>query len=145
MSQQLRERNRAVFLQMMNALGCKDWDAGFACMTEDVYCDWPYRPIPDMDEAMIGRDVVRAFFDNGQAPLAGLNYRIDQIHELLDPEALIAEYHSDSRHLATGVAYSNRYLGILRFRDGKVCYWREYINPLAIRDMFERVAAATPP
>jgi ketosteroid isomerase-like protein len=58
---------------------------------------------------------------------------------------LISEYHSDSRHLATGVAYSNRYLGILRFREGKVCYWREYINPLAIKDMFERVAAATPP
>ena len=71
MSQQLRERNRAVFLQMMNALGRKDWDAGFACMTEDVYCDWPYRPIPDMDEAMIGRDVVRAFFDAGQAYLKG--------------------------------------------------------------------------
>jgi len=145
MNQQLRERNRAVFLQMMNALGRKDWDAGFACMSEDVYCDWPYRPVPDMDEVMIGRDVVRAFFDAGQAAQAGLNYRIDQIYDLVDPEALIAEYHSDSRHLATGVPYSNRYLGILRFRDGKVCYWREYINPLAIKEMFERVAAAPRP
>lgn len=142
MEKQRREHNSKVFLAMMNALGRKDWDAGFACMTDDVYCDWPYRPIPEMEEVMIGRDVVRAFFDNGQAPLAGLDYRIDQIYELLDPDALIAEYHSASRHLATGVPYSNRYLGILRFRDGKVCYWREYINPLAIKEMFERVAAA---
>ena len=91
MEKQRREHNRKVFLAMMNALGRKDWDAGFACMTDDVYCDWPYRPIPEMEEVMIGRDVVRAFFDNGQAPLAGLDYRIDQIYELLDPDAFREE------------------------------------------------------
>jgi len=125
----------------MEALGRKDWDAGFACMTEDVHCDWPYLPIPDMPEAITGSARVRAFFDEGQKPMAGLDYVIDQIYETLDPDLLIAEYHSRSRHLASGVPYSNRYLGILRFRDGKVCYWREYINPLAIARMFEQAAA----
>ena len=32
---------------MLEALGRKDWDAGLACMTEDVLCDWPYLPIPE--------------------------------------------------------------------------------------------------
>ena len=72
--------------------------------------------------------------------MAGLDYRIDAIYESLDPDLLIAEYHSDSRHLATGIPYANRDLGILRFREGLVCYWREYINPLKVSEMLGRTA-----
>ncbi|MFM7785227.1 MAG: nuclear transport factor 2 family protein [Gammaproteobacteria bacterium] len=143
--QQRRAANRAVFLRMMDALGRKDWDEGFALTIEDLLCDWPYPPLEGMAEAIEGREAVRRFFDEGQAPMAGLDYRIDAIHDALDPDLLISEYHSVSRHLATGVPYGNRYLGILRFRDGKVCYWREYINPLKIAEMLNRSAAAAAP
>ncbi len=118
---------------MLEALGRKDWDAGFACMTDDVLCDWPYLPIPEMSHEMRGRDTIREFFRIGQEPFAGLNYRIEQIHEQLDPSMLIAEYSSDSQHIASGIPYRNKYLGILRFRNGLVSYWREYIDPLAIK------------
>ena len=138
-----REQNKALFLRMMGALGRKDWNTAFACMTEDVCCDWPYLPIPDMPHRMVGRDAVRHFFDAGQAPFAGLNYQIDQVFELLDPQTLIVEYRSDSRHLASGLPYRNSYLGILRFRDGQVCYWREYINPQTITELQKAVEAST--
>lgn len=136
---QIRDRNRAVFLNMMDALGRKDWDAGFACMTEDVFCDWPYLPVPDMPQEMIGRETVRRFFDEGQKPFAGLNYTINRIFDLVDPDTLIAEYRSDSRHEESGLPYRNVYLGILRFRDGLVCYWREYINPLIISELYGKL------
>lgn len=137
---ELRALNRAVFLRMLDALGRKDWDTGFACMTEDVCCDWPYLPIPDMAHSLVGRETVRSFFDAGQAPFAGLNYLVDAIHDLVDPATLIAEYRSDSRHLASGLPYRNAYLGILRFRAGQVCYWREYINPMTIKELQDAVA-----
>ena len=136
---EIRERNREVFLNMMEALGRKDWDTGFACMTEDVYCDWPYLPVPDMPQEMVGRETVRRFFDEGQKPFAGLNYRIDRVFDLLDPDTLIAEYRSDSRHEESGLPYRNAYLGILRFRDGLVCYWREYINPIKISELYNKL------
>ena len=98
-----RERNKTVFLAMLEALGRKDWDTGFGLMTADVLCDWPYKPIPAMDAEMRGRDTIRAFFAFGQDAFEGLNYRIDAIHELLDPDSIIAEYRSDSRHLASGL------------------------------------------
>ena len=139
-----RERNKTVFLAMLEALGRKDWGTGFGLMTADVLCDWPYKPIPAKDAEMRGRDTIRAFFATGQDAFEGLNYRIDAIHELLDPDTLIAEYRSDSRHLASGLPYRNAYLGILRFRDGCVCYWREYINPQTITELFAAIAAADP-
>lgn len=145
--QQRRRGNRDAFLRMMTALGKKDWEEGFALTSEDLLCDWPYPPIEGMPEAIQGREAVRRFFDEGQAPMAGLDYRIDALYETLDPDLLIAEYRSDSRHLATGIPYGNRYLGILRFREGLVCYWREYINPLKISEMLRRTAgdAGSPP
>lgn len=132
----LRAANRRVFECMLEALGRKDWDAGFACMSADVVCDWPYPPVPGWPFEMRGRAVVRESFEVGQEPMAGLNYSIEQVYDQLDPELLIAEYSSHSRHLASGRPYGNKYVGILRFRDGEVVWWREYINPLAIVEAF---------
>lgn len=136
-----RAANTAIFRTMLDALGRKDWESGFALMTEDVVCDWPYKPIPEMLWEMTGREAVRSFFAEGQAPFDGLNYRIDRIYDLVDPDQLIAEYRSDSRHRESGIPYRNAYLGILRFRDGRVSYWREYINPQAISELFAALAA----
>ena len=139
-----RATNIAVFREMLSALGRKDWDTGFGLMTEDVVCDWPYKPIPDMPWEMRGRETIRAFFATGQEPFEGLNYHIDRIYELLDPDTLVAEYRSDSRHRESGIPYRNAYLGILRFRDGQVSYWREYINPQTISELFAALEGAGP-
>lgn len=139
-----RAANIATFRTMLDALGRKDWDHGFALMSDDVVCDWPYKPIPEMPWEMTGREVVRTFFAEGQMPFDGLNYRIDRIYELVDPDQLIAEYRSDSRHRDSGIPYRNAYLGILRFRDGQVSYWREYINPQTISELFAALQAGNP-
>jgi ketosteroid isomerase-like protein len=122
---------------MLEACGVKDFATGLDYLTDDVFCDWPYKPIEAMPESMVGRDTLRRFFEEGQAPMSGLNYGIQAIYELLDPDMLIAEYDSHAHHLESGVPYHNKYLGIFRFRDGRICYWREYIDPGAIAKMFE--------
>ena len=111
--QQRRDRNIAVFRAMLKACGEKDFATGCDFLTEDVRCDWPYLPIPDMSPVMVGRETIRSFFSAGQQPFAGLNYSIEQIYALLDADTLIADYSSHSRHLASGLAYNNNYLGIM--------------------------------
>lgn len=135
-----RAQNIGTFKAMLQACGVKDFATGLDYLTEDVYCDWPYKPIEAMPESMVGRETLRQFFEEGQAPLSGLNYGIQAIYELLDPDVLIAEYDSNARHLETGVPYRNKYLGIFHFRDGLISYWREYIDPGAIANMFADVA-----
>ena len=47
---------------------------------------------------------------------------------------LLAEYTSTGHVTTTGKPYENRYVGVVRFRDGLICEQREYYNPLpAIR------------
>ena len=43
---------------------------------------------------------------------------------------LVAEYASDGTVTTTGKFYANTYIGVYRFRDGKLCGVREYYNPV---------------
>ena len=61
-------------------------------------------------------------------------YTIDAIHDMLDPEMLVAEYTSHSFYHPKRLPYSNRYVSILRFRDGKLVHWTEYVNPLILKE-----------
>ena len=51
------------------------------------------------------------------------------VYPCVDPDLVIAEYTSQGEVIPTGRRYSNRYIGLWRFRDGKVCFTREYLNP----------------
>ena len=54
---------------------------------------------------------------------------ITNIYDLLDPDMLVARYRSDAVGRDKPVAYQNEYIGIFRFADGKITFWREYNNP----------------
>lgn len=149
----LRERNRALFERMLGHLGRKEFDAFEACLTGDFFQEWPYRPLPGMPESMRGAAAVRALIEKGMSDFAPYSYRIERVHELAEPEMLIAEYSSHSHFYRTGLPYSNRYISVLRFRDGKISHWREYLNPLIVKDTLgadfeksidERVGTGTP-
>ena len=47
-------------------------------------------------------------------------------------DRLIAEYSSHSRYIPTGEPYSNRYVSILDFAEGRITRWREYVNPQVV-------------
>jgi ketosteroid isomerase-like protein len=47
---------------------------------------------------------------------------------------VVLEYASQGRVVATGAAYSNRYISVLAIVDRKVAHWRDYLDPLAVFD-----------
>ena len=55
---------------------------------------------------------------------------LTEIFECLDPNLLIAEYVSEGRSTITNKPYRNSYIGIWRFKEGKICGVKEYLNPL---------------
>jgi ketosteroid isomerase-like protein len=127
-------RNVALFSTMLGYLGSKQFDRFQDCLAEDVFQDWPYLPIPTMQDHIAGREALRAFLERATSDFDPYDYRIAQFYELADPDMLIAEYTSHTVYRPSTTPYSNRYLSIIRFRDGKVVYWREYVNPLIIKE-----------
>lgn len=131
--QALRKRNVEIFTTMLGHLGQQQYEACGRYLTEDIYADWPYIPAPGCPDHIIGREPLLNFFKGGMSDFEPYRYRIIEIHEMLDPNKLIAEYSSHSHFPATGREYSNRYCSVLHFKEGLVSFWREYVNPETIR------------
>lgn len=129
-----RARNREIFETMIGHLGRQEFDECVAYLAEDVLCEWPYVPMPDLPDTMRGRETMRNFFRDGMSQFAPYSYRITRIYDLAEPNLLIAEYYSQSRHLENGRPYGNKYLSIFEFENGLINYWKEYLNPLPIYD-----------
>lgn len=127
-----RAGNREIFETMIGHLGRQEFDECAACLAEDVLCEWPYVPMPDLPDTMRGRSTMRDFFREGMSQFDPYNYRITRVYDLTDPNLLIAEYYSQSRHRGNGRPYGNQYLSIFRFESGLINYWKEYLNPLPI-------------
>ena len=131
-SEKIRAINIDLFKTMLAHLGRAEFKQATDMLAEDVYCDWPYIPAPGLAESITGRQQVHDFFAGGMSDFEPYKYTITAIYELLDANTLIAEYLSDSKHLTTGEPYGNKYVAIVKFSDGEISYWREYVNPLPI-------------
>ena len=130
-----RAANRSAMEEILRRLGSQDFEGACSLLDEDVHCDWPYPPMRDSAPVIQGRAAVEKFFREGMSAFDPYRYEITAVFELLDPDCLIAEYHSNSKLLASGAPYRNDYLGIFRFRGGKVSHWREYINPVVVAEV----------
>jgi ketosteroid isomerase-like protein len=99
-------------------------------MTDDLVFDLPYGPdfIPNPIEGLEPWNQMQLMtfqlFDSFRQELL-------DVHECVDPDLLIAEYRSEAVVKRNGNAYRNRYIGVVRFRDGKICSWREFHDPRA--------------
>jgi len=69
-------------------------------------------------------------------------------HETADPEVFIVEFASSGRAVATGEPFEQRYISVIRVRDGRIVHYKDYWNPLAIlrtmrgREFVESLAPA---
>jgi len=128
MEERLREENRAIFIEMLARLGRQDIEGAGEYLADDILAEWPFPPVPEMPEALTGKVALLNVFE-GMKGFEPYRYEVTKIYEMADPQELIAEYRSNSRVLETGRPYANRYLGVFRFQDGKIVYWREFLNP----------------
>jgi len=130
MNDDRRAANRAVFVSVLETISAGDFDRLVEFMTDDLVFDLPYGPdfIPNPIEGLEPWNQMQLMtfqlFDSFRQELL-------EVHECLDPDQLIAEYRSDAVVKRNGNAYRNRYIGVVRFRDDKICAWREFHDPRA--------------
>ena len=124
--------NEATLRAVFAAITAGAYDELADYVTEDLRFELPYAPkgIPSITE---GRDT----WDQNQRMtfqmFDGFTNTLDEIYRGADPDVMVAEYHSQATVRSNGNEYRNRYVGIFRFRDGKICLWKEFHNPAATR------------
>src|SRR3954471_11487539 len=139
-----RARNEKVFRELLRRNGSSRFAEAGELMTVGVVCEWaaahfrvasvadcPPPPIPGLT-VKTGRDEIVAMFTGRMGRMEDFRFTVTEVYPLLDPDALIVEYRSDTRRRETGIPYRNDYIAVVRFREGKVSFWREYLNTLLV-------------
>jgi ketosteroid isomerase-like protein len=127
---QRRTANKDRFCTVLETVSAGRFEDLGQSMTEDLVFELPYGPsfIPNPVEGLEAWNQMQlmtfALFSS---------FRLDlvEFHDCLDPDELVAEYRSEAKVVRNGNDYRNRYIGVLRFRDGKISHWREFHDPQA--------------
>lgn len=127
---------RALFTELITAFGAKDFDRFLPFVREDTVFEWPYRPLAEFPERLVGGARFVEISKEGMEDCSPYGHTVDRFYDLLEPDTLVVEYHTDTTYLPTNTRYANRYISIVRFEGDQVIYWKEYINPLPILEAF---------
>ncbi len=123
---EIRARNRKTLEASLASVARGDVDAQLEHCTDDLVMEFPYSDPP---RTMEGKETIRAHLRSVLTTFE-IELEMTQVYECVDPDLLVAEYTSTGRVTTTGKPYANRYVGVVRFRDGLICEQREYYNPV---------------
>ena len=125
-----RTANREVLEQAMAAIG-----TGAREMLANLYTeDWVLElPFSDPPKRLEGAAEIAAYL-GPQMGRFEFTLSLGEVHPCVDPDLLVAEYTSEGRVTSTGKPYRNTYIGLWRFRNGRICGVKEYLNPLVVAD-----------
>jgi ketosteroid isomerase-like protein len=125
--QEIRTRNLAAVAGAFAAIGEGDADGQVAYYTDDAVMEMPFIDPPAITT---GKEAIRERL-TGAFTVFRFTLAIDRVTECLDPNELVVEFTSEGTVTTTGKPYANRYIARFEFRDGLICFQREYFNPNA--------------
>lgn len=97
----------------------------------DGVLEYPYAP-PGLSTPIAGRDAIIANFQRLRKLL-----RIDAVADVSeiavrDPDMVVLEFSGRGEGLLTKEAYNQRYISVIRMRDGNIVHYKDYWNPIAV-------------
>jgi uncharacterized protein len=124
---------RATVETLFEAVSVADDRAARPLLADDILLELPFA-LPPFPSAKSGGDAVAAGIGAGSRIFA--SFRLTPLSFYPSPEtnSIIVEAKSEGL-LAKGGTYSNQYVFIFKFANGKIVLWREYFNPLRLPNL----------
>jgi len=100
---------------------------------EDSVIEMPFglQPgVPLRFEGREGPDGHRTRFASFRPAVRVTGVDLVALHETADPDVVIVEYDYHAVAVPTGRPFTNRYIMVVRIRDGLITHSRDYANPL---------------
>jgi ketosteroid isomerase-like protein len=123
--QSRRKQNLATVEAAFAGVSNADAARQLANYTDDMVLELPFTDPPQQIE---GRANALTFLSKAFETYK-MQLTITEVHDCLDPDELIVEFRSNGHMTTTSKPYANRYIAVLRFRDGKIYAQREFFNP----------------
>ena len=124
---EIRARNLEAVQRAFAGIAAGDVDQQLESYVEDCVLELPYSDPPKRLE---GRETIREYL-RGALGAFRLELAITEVHPAADPDELVVEFTGTGTYLPNGADYANTYIAVYRFRDGHICFQREFYNPVA--------------
>ncbi len=113
--------------------GLVDGDDFFDLLAEDVVFEYVIS-VPGYPRRVEGRQAIIDLYGDYDSYM--IVRSADNLRVYRDPAASVAvlEYEVHGQAAQTGRPYDNRFVSIVTVNDGKVAWWRDYLDPLAVFD-----------
>jgi len=108
-----------------------DAEAFVQMFSEDGVMEFPFA-LPGVPRRVEGREALsaRLNFLSGLIEFSSVSDVVK--HETSDPEVFILEFAGFGKGLATGEPYEQRYISVIRIRNGQIIHYKDYWNPIAV-------------
>ena len=133
------ESNAALAERLMTVFG-KDMDFWWANADEALTLEFPFAPSIGMPERVSGMAESRAYLETVVTQLAGLTFRDLVVTPTADPDMVMLEYKGSCP--APNGQYNQKYITVMRFRNGKLSLFREYWDTAEVTRAFGNLGEA---
>jgi ketosteroid isomerase-like protein len=113
--------------RIFDRLAAFDFEGMRECLAPDIVLEWPYRG-PGVPDAINGRDNVLVALGVTQQLFSSFAFSPTAFYPSPERQILVVEATS-AGELRTGGSYSNRYVLVFAFNEGRIALWREYLDP----------------
>lgn len=102
-----------------------------AMLAEDAVMEFPYA-LPTSHKRLEGKNAIVGFLAQFEDFLILREITSVTTHRTTNPHIAILEYEGAGESLQTSRAYRQKYITVLTFRDGLICHWKDYWNPVSV-------------
>lgn len=107
-----------------------DSQALLPLLASDFVLEFPYAPAP-LPRVVRGASECAELFALSSGLVADLRVTACEMHRLERDDMVLALWESEGTFRQSGGCYRNRYVSLIRVRDGLVDWYAEYFDPLA--------------
>jgi ketosteroid isomerase-like protein len=98
---------------------------------EDGVSEFPYLSTLGVQSRFTGPTEIRAVWDLIRSKFSEFTLSKIDIHQTIDPDMLIVEYHAEGTERETGKFYAQDYISRLTVKNGNITLLREYLDVIA--------------
>ena len=99
---------------------------------EEGVLETPY-VAPGSPSRWEGQQAIAAFLGKLRGVIRLADFSLVAVYPAQDGATTVLEYDGTVHLEKDGTRFRQRYIAVVRLRDGRIALWREYLNPLASR------------
>ena len=134
--------NKEIVSRFLEAEAKQDVQGMAGVLAENIVFEMPFA-LPGLPDRVEGKGTVVEFLDRFLGKKHGFFTGWDlhniRIYPGGDPDLFFAELDGQGVVVQSGYQYRQKYIILSRVSDGRISHWREYLNPIPLREAIASV------